>query len=96
MVPPPAALQAAQESGRARDLMKKRVQQLIAQVVAAATPSLRFVSPHVPVWTGPTGSRVEIVFVSSHLKNHTIGRLNRDYLRALREPIDRHGPMDSQ
>ncbi|MGE4650305.1 MAG: succinate dehydrogenase/fumarate reductase iron-sulfur subunit [Myxococcota bacterium] len=25
-----------------------------------------------------------------------IGRLNRDYLRALREPIDRRGPMDSQ
>jgi len=25
-----------------------------------------------------------------------IGRLNRDYLRSLREPIDRRGPMDSQ
>jgi protein O-GlcNAc transferase len=59
------------------------LQQLIAQVVAAATPSLRFVSPHVPDWAGPTGSRVEIVFVSSHLKNHTIGRLNRELIRLL-------------
>jgi len=52
-------------------------------VIAKACPTLHFTAPHVPGWTGPPGDRVEIVFVSSHLKNHTIGRLNRELIAQL-------------
>ena len=59
------------------------LQQLIARVVASACPVLQYTAPHVPAWKGAAGEKIEVVFVSSYLKNHTIGRLNRELIRLL-------------
>jgi protein O-GlcNAc transferase len=59
------------------------LQQLIAAVVAKACPQLAVRAPHVASWRGPVGERAEVLFVSSHLKNHTIGRLNRELIAQL-------------
>ena len=59
------------------------LQKLIAQVIRKACPSLQFTAPHIQNWTGCGDRKVEVVFVSSHLKNHTIGRLNRELIRLL-------------
>ncbi len=59
------------------------LQQLIAQVIRKACPSLQHTAPHIADWGGCADRKVEVVFVSSHLKNHTIGRLNRELIRLL-------------
>lgn len=51
----------------------------------ARLQDLTFVSPHVPSWHlhGASGKRIRVGFISELLRNHTIGRLNRGFIRHL-------------
>ena len=61
----------------------RELQALIARVVGAACPALQYTAPHVQGWRGVKKDKVEVVFISSNLKNHTIGRLNQELIRLL-------------
>ncbi len=62
-----------------RDLQVK-----LARLYAGACPELRFAAPHTETRTAwRPDARLRVGFVSKHLRDHTIGKLNRGFVRKL-------------
>ncbi len=62
----------------------RALQAKLAQLYAAACPSLRFTAPHAAAraaWRPER--RLRVGFVSKYLRDHTIGKLNRGFIHAL-------------
>jgi len=62
----------------------RALQAKLAQLYAAACPSLRFTAPHAATraaWR--PARRLRVGFVSKYLRDHTVGKLNRGVIQAL-------------
>lgn len=58
-------------------------QERLARLHARACPALLDRAPHCRLGVRPAGSRIRVGFVSTFLRNHTIGRLNRGLIAGL-------------
>jgi protein O-GlcNAc transferase len=61
----------------------RALQEKMASLMLHACPSLAWTAPHVSRASQPMGRRIRIGFISSYLKRHTIGKLNRGLIRKL-------------
>lgn len=59
------------------------LQEKTARLYAQACPSLRFIAAHCVAAVPPTGRRIRIGFVSTFLREHTIGKLFRGLISEL-------------
>jgi predicted O-linked N-acetylglucosamine transferase (SPINDLY family) len=58
-------------------------QERLARLHARACPALLHRAPHCRLGVRPAGPRIRVGFVSTFLRNHTIGRLNRGLIAGL-------------
>lgn len=58
-------------------------QERLARLHARACPALLYRAPHCRTGARPSGRRIRVGFVSTFLRNHTIGRLNRGLIAGL-------------
>jgi len=58
-------------------------QERLARLHARACPALLYRAPHCRIGARPAGRRLRVGFVSTFLRNHTIGRLNRGLIGGL-------------
>lgn len=55
----------------------------LAALYRKASPALTYVADHCREYDGPFGDKIHIGFISSHLRNHTLGRLMAGLIRLL-------------